>query len=127
MVRVGPVYRAWSARLNQTADLAQNLPLVHTAFGDDVALLVFGTGIGSAVACAYSAVTNQWKSISGTFAGTIASNAAVSRFVIALRTTGGVYGLSARKGEWVLLPSSTAASTPAADGNVAVTSDACTP
>ncbi|MBK6939295.1 MAG: hypothetical protein IPH13_03685 [Planctomycetes bacterium] len=127
VVRVGPAYRAWSARLNQTADIAQNLPLVHTAFGDDVALLVFGTGIGSAVACAYSAVTNQWKSISGTFAGTIASNAAVSRFVIALRTTGGVYGFSARKGEWVLLPSSTAASTPAADGNVAVTSGAFNP
>lgn len=121
VVRVGSTYRAWSARLNETADIAQNLPLVHSAFGDDVALLVFGSGTGGVIAYAYSAVTNQWKSISGAVVGSVASNAAVSRYVVALRLTGGMHGFSARKGDWVLLPNSSAASPPNADGNVVVT------
>lgn len=121
VVRVGSnVYRAWSARRNEFADSAQNLPLVHSAFGDDVALLVFGSQNGF-FALAYSAVTNQWKSLFGAFpAGAAADNAAVSDFVVALRTTAGVHGFAARKGEWVALPSSAGAGPPQAKGNVAV-------
>lgn len=122
VVKIGTTYRAWSARLNATADFVQGIPLSYSAFGDDVALLVFDSGPNGGVAWAYSAVTGQWKSVSGTFNGTVASNAAVSGFVIALRTTAGVHGFSARKGEWVLLPNSQGATAPIANGNVALAS-----
>ncbi len=126
VVRDGTQYRAYSARLNATADLTQGQPLVHSAFGDDVALLVFSGGQGTA-GYAYSAVTNQWKPLAGAIAGSPAANTVVSRFVVAARTVVGVHGFSARKGEWVLLPGSQGAAAPQADGNVAITTGPLNP
>lgn len=98
-------YRAYSARLDQFADITF---LTHpdkmiVCVSDDVILMVgLRPQQGAAEACAYSAQTNQWRYV--TLCGTPPVAYAYSQFVIGILDRGGLYGFSARYGEWVNYP-----------------------
>ncbi|MFH0943704.1 MAG: hypothetical protein V2A76_00750 [Planctomycetota bacterium] len=110
---------AYSSRLNSTAVIGVSSSPELVLVGDAVLLAIVQGATGGRIAHAYSADTNSFSSIPYTPTGiAISADVAVSRFVIVLRSTTGIYGFSARHGGWVQLTASTTGGEPQADGNV---------
>ncbi|MEZ5966513.1 MAG: hypothetical protein R3F56_21940 [Planctomycetota bacterium] len=106
-------FTAYSARLDQCADIVVPLAPSHVRVEDDV-IFLYGGGVASA----YSAQTNGWDSVPVTSKYALVS----SRFVVGVigsQQQAGVFthGFSARYGQWVSYPGG-ANDTLAADGNV---------
>ena len=118
LVEENGVFRAWSARRNDSSDLVEVVEPAETRVEDGLAIVV-DRALAAPKIWAYSAETNEWRDL-GLGVEPSSGDLASSRFVACVRSETTFWGFSARTGEWASVDIDKQGADPVADGNVAV-------